>query len=58
MVNKKLVNFSIEEEVYRKLKILCAENSKFVGSYLNILIKQEIEKWEREHGTIQIKEKV
>ena len=45
MKKKRLLN--LDNEIYKKLQILCITLNKSVSKYIDELIKKEIEKWEK-----------
>lgn len=50
---KKAVNFKADENTIKKFKIMSNLQSKFIGGYLEELMKKEIKKWESENEVIQ-----
>ena len=46
MKKKRILN--LNDENYKKLQMLCITLNKSVSKYIDELIKQEIEKWEKD----------
>jgi len=44
----------IEPEYYYKFKSLAEEQNRSVSNYLELLVKNEVKQYEREHGIVQL----